>query len=99
MTDMVMNKIYLCETTVVLTCFSQRQFSELNKTLVKDKKCRLYSSRHGDEIIYICEGCCVLFEEKCFQKFTFNELRKCLIEKSLKRSQLIYLPETLARII
>lgn len=96
---MTPHKIYLCETTAVLTCFSERQFSKLNKMLVRDEKCCLYSNGEGTETIYICKGCRVFLEEKYSEKFTFNELRECLIEKYLKRSQPIFLLEILAQII
>ena len=96
---MTLHKICLCKTTAVLTCFSESQFSEFNKILVKNRKCRLYINRQHTEIIYICEGCRVFLEEKYFEIFAFDELRKCLIEKFFKKSQPVFLPEILARII
>ena len=74
-------------------------FSEFNKMLVKNKKCWLYSNRKQTKIIFICEDCCDFLAEKYFEKFTFDEFRKCFIEKFLKRIQPIFLPEILARII
>ena len=43
--------------------------------------------------------CRIFFEEEYFENFSFDELRKCLIEKFLKRSQNILLPNVYAKII
>ena len=99
MLDMTLHKIYLCETTAVLVFFIQTQFSEFNQMLLINCKCRLYSNKSNTELIFICEGCRIFFEERHFERFSFDELRKCLIKNFLKRSQIIVLPGILPQII
>lgn len=50
-------KIYLFETTMVLTSFMQTQFSEFNQMLLLEPKCCLFSNENISEFIFICEGC------------------------------------------
>lgn len=83
---MTVTKIYLCQTTMVLTAFTQTQFSEFNQMLSLNRKTSLYCNENNTELIFICEGCHIFHEEEYFEKFSFDELRKCLIEKFLKRS-------------
>ena len=58
----------------------ERQFYEFNKMLVRNKKCGLYSNKDGCEKIFICEASCLFFKNRYFDKSTFVELRKCLME-------------------
>ena len=98
----MLTKSYLCETTSVLVCFSEKQLSEFNKILIENKKCLLYLNRSQTEVIFICEGCNKDIKERQFgENFIFEELRKCLIKrlKKKKKNQPIFLPEILGRII
>ena len=93
MTDITINKIYLCETMSVITRFYQIQIYELNQMLSSNHKCFLFYNEANTELIFICEGCHFFLEERYFEKFTFDKLKKCLIDIFLKRSQLIALPD------
>ena len=90
---MTMNKIYLSETMSVITSFYKIQIYELNRMLLSNHKCFLFYNEANTEIIFICEGCRSFLEERYFERFTFDELKECLIEIFLKRSQLIVLPD------
>ena len=90
---MTVNKIYLSETMSVITSFYQIQIYELNRMLLSDYKCFLFYNEANTEIIFICEGCRSFLEERHFERFTFDELKECLIEIFLKRSQLIVFPD------
>ena len=81
MLDMTLHKIYLCETTAVLVFFIQTQFSEFNQMLLINCECHLYFNKSNTELIFICEDCHIFFEERYFERFSFDELRKCLIKK------------------
>ena len=90
---MTINKIKLCETTSVITSFCQVQIYELTRMLLSYYKCFLFYNGANTELIFICGGCRSFLEERYFEKFTFDELKKCLIEIFLRRSQLIVLPD------
>ena len=96
---MTVTKIYLCETAMVLTRFTTTQFTHFNQMLLLNRKASLYCNKNNTELIFICEGCRIFFEEEYFENFSFDKLRKCLIEKFLKRSQNILLPNVYAKII
>ena len=96
---MTVTKIYLCETAMVLTRFTTTQFTHFNQMLLLNRKASLYYNKNNTELIFICEVCRIFFEEEYFENFSFDELRKCLIEKFLKRSQNILLPNVYAKII
>ena len=87
MTDMTINKIYLCETTSVITSFCQVQIYELTRMLLSNHKCFLFHNETNTELTFICKSCSSFLEERYFEKFTFNELKKCLIEIFLRRNQ------------
>ena len=90
---MTINKIYLCETTSVITSFCQVQIYELTWMLLSDHKCFLFYNETNTDLIFISGSCRSFLEERYFEKFTFDELKKCLIEIFLRRSQLIVLPD------
>ena len=92
---MTINRIYLCETTSAITSFCQVQIYELTRILLSNHKCFLFYNETNTELILICESCRSFLEERYFEKFTFDELKKCLIKIFLRRSQLVVLPDIL----
>ena len=47
---MTVTKIYLCQTTMVLTAFTQTQFSEFNQMLSLNRKTSLYCNENNTEL-------------------------------------------------
>ena len=89
---MTINKIYLYETTSVITSFCQVQIYELT-LMLSSHKYFLFYSEANTELIIICGGCRSFLEERYFELITFDELKKCLIKIFLRISQLIVLPD------
>ena len=61
--------------------------------LLSNHKCFLLYNETNTGLVFVCGSCRSFLAERYFEKFTFDELKKCLIEIFLRRSQLIVLPE------
>ena len=77
---MTINKIYLCETTSAITSFCQVPIYKLTRIMLSNHKCFLFYNKTNTELILICESCRSFLKERYFEKFTFDELKKCLIK-------------------
>ena len=72
---MTINKIYLCETTSVITSFCQVQIYELTRMLLSNHKCFLFYNEANTELIFICGGCRSFLEERYFEKLLLMNLK------------------------
>ena len=80
------SKSYLCESTVVII--------RINHAMLK-YICYFVSDGKSPELIFICEACFSFFKRRYSpQNFYFKELRKCLLEKYVKKAQGILVPTT-----
>ena len=76
-------KLYLCESTILMIRFIQALLEHNFH----------FFSNGGPDLIFICEGCLRFFKRAYFPKdFCFKELKKCLVEKLLKKDEGILLP-------
>ena len=72
-------KLYSCESIILMIRFNQALHH--------------FFSNGGPDLIFICEGCLRFFKRAYFPKdFCFKELKKCLVEKLLKKDEGILLP-------
>ena len=72
---MTINKIYLCETTSVITSFCQVQIYELTRMLLSNHKCFLFYNEANTELIFICGSCRSFIEERYFEKLLLMNLK------------------------
>ena len=83
---MTINKIYLCETTSVITSFCQVQIYELTRMLLSNHKCFLFYDKASTELVFICEAAVLSLKKDTLKSLLLMNLKKMFNRNIFKKN-------------